>query len=184
MPPSPQNFRPELETLSRLFHAKLAELGEFAAVSAGELPALYRKLLAHDEHMTETVEAYHGCPVDVRVLARRADEGLYSREILLARQTDGRVVQFGVVRIHFEFLAPHVREEIISEREPLGRILARHNVLRRVQLHELWRVACGVDLARHFGAPVGAETYGRTAIIECNGLPAIELVEIVAPVVE
>ncbi len=92
MPPSPQNFRPELETLSRLFHAKLAELGEFAAVSAGELPALYRKLLAHDEHMTETVEAYHGCPVDVRVLARRADEGLYSREILLApgRNTVGR----------------------------------------------------------------------------------------------
>ena len=184
MPIRPDEVRPELEELVGLFYDRLEGLGQFTGTSAADMPGPYRTLLAHDEHMTETVEAFHQCKVDVRVLDRKTDDRRYSRKILLARQSDGRVVQFGIVRIHFDFLAPAVRDEIRSEREPLGRILVRHNVLRKVQLHELWKVICGRELAAHFGTSAGDVCYGRTATIECNESPAIELLEIVAPMVE
>jgi hypothetical protein len=32
------------------------------------------------------------------------------------------------------------------------------------------------------GVPEGTTTFGRTAMIHCNGEPAVELLEIVAPV--
>ena len=55
------------------------------------------------------------------------------------RESDGRVIQLGIVRINFDFLDPEVRQEIVAERTPLGHILIGHNVLREI---ELWR--CGV----------------------------------------
>jgi hypothetical protein len=45
----------------------------------------------------------------------------------------------------------------------------------------LYRVECGEDLAKIFGVAPGVPTYGRTALIHCNGEPAVELLEIVAP---
>ena len=47
---------------------------------------------------------------------------------------------------------------------------------------DLFRVEAGAGLTRMFGCALGAITYGRTALIYCNGEPAIELIEIVAPV--
>ena len=68
-------------------------------------------------------------------------------------------------------------------------MLIDHNVLREVQFDALWRVQPGPDLCRLFGLsaqPAGKNTepqtvYGRTALIYCNGEPAIELLEIVTP---
>jgi hypothetical protein len=91
------------------------------------------------------------------------------------------VVQLGIVRLHVGFLDPPVRDEIFAEQVPLGRILISHNVLRTVELCGLYRVECGDDLADIFGAAPGVPTYGRTALIHCNGEPAVELLEIVAP---
>jgi hypothetical protein len=75
-----------------------------------------------------------------------------------------------------------VRLRIEAEDTPLGRVLIENNVLRRVRLASLWRVRAGAELARLFDLAAGAVTYGRTALIECNNEPAVELLEIVAPV--
>jgi hypothetical protein len=75
-----------------------------------------------------------------------------------------------------------VRREVESQATPLGRILIAHNVLRVVHLTKLWKVTPGADLQRMFGISPDHITYGRTAIIDCDGKPAIELLEIVAPV--
>ena len=56
--------------------------------------------------MTVTVEQFHRTPVNVKVLEMRHDGRFYSRRILLTRQTDNRVVQFGIVRLNFEYLGP------------------------------------------------------------------------------
>ena len=64
---------------------------------------------------------------------------------------------------------------------PLGRVLINHGVLRRVELSQLWKVVPGVDLCSLFKLDQAVDTYGRTAIIYCDGEPAIELLEIVAP---
>jgi chorismate-pyruvate lyase len=103
----------------------------------------------------------------------------YIREILLRRRTDQQVVQYGIVRLNFEFLGDEIQSEIEGQQVPLGRILIRHNVMRRVQLLSLYRVQSGPALAAGLGTGQGETCFGRTALIHCNDQPAIELLEIV-----
>ena len=172
---------PDLETLLRLFYQDAAEFGRLAAIPAVDMPTVARKLLDHEHHMTVTVEDHHHCEVDVLVLETLVDGQAYSRKILLTKQADSAVVQFGIVRLNFEFLATHLQQEIMAENTPLGRILINHNVLRRVELSQLWEIQAGQDLAELFRITPGITVYGRTAWIYCNGEPAIELLEVVAP---
>jgi chorismate-pyruvate lyase len=172
----------ELQSLVALFYETPGELGEFNAVAASSLAQPYRELLAHPHHMTVTVERFHNSPVDVRVLNTKVEGDRYSRQILLSRQSDGRIVQFGIVRLNFEFLSPEVRQEIERQSTPLGRILIANNVMREIELVAVWRVKPGPDLCKLFDCNSGEITYGRTAIIHCNGDPAVELLEIVTPV--
>lgn len=170
----------DLDDLVELFFEDASQLGQFRPVQAGDLPATSRELLAHEHHMTVTVERHHQSPVDVRVLQTRRDGSRYSREILLTRQSDGRVVQYGIVRLNLELIDPAPRAEIEAEQTPLGRILITHNILRRVRLVGLWEIKAGPQLAQWLPLEAGATCYGRTALIYLDGMPAIELLEIVA----
>ena len=172
---------PELKALVQLFYPSLDDLGEFTEVAESEMPDVPRKLLWHDAHMTVAVESHHQTSVDVRVLNTHVTSSHYSRRILLTRQPDGQVVQFGIVRLNSTFLGDDVRREIESETTPLGRILIDHDVLRDVRLLSLWRIEPGSDLVQMFGLEKPETCYGRTALIYCNGLPAVELLEIVTP---
>jgi chorismate-pyruvate lyase len=172
---------PDLHTLAGLFYPRLDDLGQFVEVRDDEMPPVYQRLLAHDGHMTVTVEEFHHSPVNVSVHDKRKSAEHYSRKILLSRKSDGRVVQFGIVRLTLAYLSPEVQAEIISETTPLGRVLIQHNVLRQVHLVSLWRVTPGPDLQRLFHLDGPQVTYGRTALIECDHEPAVELIEIVTP---
>ena len=173
---------PDLDMLVGLFYKRPDELGRFEEVDSHELARDYRMLLAHDSHMTVTVERFHNGPVDVAVLATKVAGDHYARKILLTRQSDGVVVQFGIMRLDFGAVSAEVRREVESQQTPLGRILIKHNVLTKVHLSKLYRVVPGEDLRRHFHLPAGPITYGRTAVIHCDSEPAVELLEIVAPV--
>jgi chorismate-pyruvate lyase len=170
---------PDLDDLVSIFYTDPMELGAFQAVEAEDLPDNYRTLLAHDDHMTVTVESFHGSPVDVEVLQSQLNLRSYSRKILLRRHSDGQVVQFGIVRLDFQYLSEEVQQEILARQTPLGRILIQHNVLRNVELVGLWKIRAGRELAAFLGVPQEMTVYGRTALIHCNGEPAVELLEIV-----
>ena len=83
------------------------------------------------------------------------------------------------MRLCFDYLNSDIQAEIEEQKTPLGRILIQHNVLRQVQLASLWKIQTGEDLSTLFQLPVGSEVYGRTALIFCNGEPAVELLEVV-----
>ncbi|MEQ8788189.1 MAG: hypothetical protein RIC55_17910 [Pirellulaceae bacterium] len=172
---------PELEHLLDLFYEQPDTLGKFEEVDESDMPEVYRGLLAHDKHMTVTVEAFHGCNVDVRVLETRVTKTHYSRKILLTRQSDGAVVQYGIVRLNLDYLEKDARREIESQQTPLGRVLIKHNVLRTVRLLALWKIEPGEELRKLFGLEGATACFGRTALIYCNGIPAVELLEIVTP---
>jgi chorismate-pyruvate lyase len=172
---------PALDHLLGLFYSEASELGEFEELRAEVIPEPYRQLLAHHEHMTVSVERHHGCKVDVEVLTAQQDGDYYSRKIILHRQSDRRVVLFGIPRLNLRLVDSDVRAEILSQQKPLGRVLIEHNVLREVQLASLYRVTPGPDLMRQFGLKAPQATYGRTAFIYCDGYVAVELLEIVAP---
>lgn len=179
---SPAGSEAQLTALVQLFYSELNQLGRFQRVPSRELPPAYRRLLDHEQHMTVTVESFYGQPVDVRVLGFGQDQRHYWRRILLTRQSDRHVVQFGIVRLDRTCLQPEVRSAVESRRVPLGRILIEHNVMRDVELLTLWRVEMGSALRALMPARSSDRTYGRTARIHCNGEPAVELLEIVAPV--
>ena len=174
----------DLASLAALFYPTLADLGHFERVESDALPADARTLLAHEEHMTVTVEAFHRSPVDVSVLAKNVTERHYARKIVLRRRDDGRTVQFGIVRLRLDLVEPDVRREIEAEQIPLGRILIAHHVMRQVELVALWKIVPGGELRELLSMGPDTPTFGRTALIHCDGEPAIELLEIIAPPVE
>jgi len=169
----------ELQSLVALFHRSIDDLGTFEPVASGGLDEPFSRLLDHNAHMTVTVEAYHGCQVDVKVLEIRHDEDFYSRKILLTRQSDDTVVQYGIVSIDKRAISTHVFEEIMAQQTPLGRILINHDVLREVKLNQLFYITAENELAKYLSVESGKQVAGRTAIIECDGVPAIGLLEIV-----
>lgn len=174
----PENS-PDLATLIGLFYADRRDLGKFESVTREAMTPDSRLLLAHDAHMTVTVEAFHGCKVNVEVLDRKREAHHYSRRILLRRSTDNEVVQFGIVRLDMRAIPQPAMDAILSETIPLGQTLIDNGVLRRVELCNLWKVQLGPDLASLFSAPIGATVFGRTAMIHVDEQPAIELLEIV-----
>jgi hypothetical protein len=158
------------------------DVSSVAAVSPDEMPEPYRGLLVHKHHMTVTVEKHYGSPVTVSVLRSWRDGDIYSRKILLALANSARVVQFGVVRINLSFLSRAVKDEIVAEGTPLGRVLINHKVLRRIVPISHLRAVLGPDLAGRFGVPPGTTTYGRIGVIFTDNQPAIEVLEVLAPI--
>tara|TARA_B100001939_G_C16847494_1_gene575879 strand:+ start:419 stop:979 length:561 start_codon:yes stop_codon:yes gene_type:complete len=147
-------------------------------------PEPYHRMLVHEHHMTVTMERYHDCSVDVKVVDSKYEEDLYCRKILLNRHGTETTVQFGIVRFNFSFVTDSVRELIESESIPLGRVLIQHNVLRHIDLGAIVKFRAGNGLARYLQMKKEAETFGRMATIFCNGFPAVDLLEISAPLSE
>jgi chorismate-pyruvate lyase len=176
---APPRSAPELEALTRIFYASPDALADFCQISEQDLPAIYHALLAHHQHMTVTLEAHSGCPVEVDVLLSEITATHYHRKILLRRMSDQGVVLFGIVRITRGLLPAEVREEIESESTPLGTILINRNIYRDVRLLSFWKVTLGEELRGIFEVESPDPLYGRTALIYCDGVPVIELLEIV-----
>jgi chorismate-pyruvate lyase len=166
--------------LASLFYDDLRELGQFHPVAPDDLSDEYRTLLAHNDHMTVTLESFHGGLVDVRVLAEWRDEASYARNSLLARRGDAAILQFGIVRLWLGDLPAAAREEITTERRPLGRVLIEHNVLREVELITLWQITPGPELKRHMQLTSDEPIFGRSAQILVDERPTVQLLEIVA----
>ena len=173
--------KPNLPELYRLFRADIPP-PVHSLLAPEQVPEPYHRLLVHNHHMTVTVEEFYGSRVNVRVLRRRHADDTYARKILLELQADGRVVQFGVARIKLQFCSQPVRDAILEEKTPLGRILIEHDVLRRIEPTAFFRVTPGPRLTKWFGLPAPRDTYGRLGIIHCDGQPAIEVLEILAPI--
>lgn len=151
-------------------------------IPGDQMPEPYRSLLVHTHHMTVTVERHYGGPVGVRVLETALDGDEYARKILLELHGTGRVVQFGIVQIDLSLLSGPVRERIVEGKTPLGRVLIEHNVLRHIQPAGYLKVEPCPELCRWFGLTGPTTTYGRLGVIYTDGKPAIEVLEILAPV--
>jgi chorismate-pyruvate lyase len=151
-------------------------------IRAVAMPEPYRGLLVHNEHMTVTVEAYYGAPVDVRVLQADQFGDFYHRRIVLVPHGSDRVVQYGLVRINLACCSAPVRDAILAQNTPLGRILIEHNVLRRVEPTSFLRIDPGPSLSEAMNLTAPTPLYGRTGVIFFNDRPAVAVLEVLAPV--
>ena len=149
---------------------------------AAEVPQPYRSLLAHEGHMTTTLERHWQTKVTLEVLATHHEEPLYTRKILLRHGETGAVVQFGVMQFDFRSCPAEVRDEILEQATPLGRILINHGLLRRISTHALLEIEADEEIRRALGfsaTDVGPprHIWGRLATIYVDEQPAVALLE-------
>jgi hypothetical protein len=147
-------------------------------VGDADVPEPYHGLLVHPHHMTVTVEKYFGGPVEVQVLMRKFRGDNYARMIMLV-DASGQVVQFGIVRIRLDRVSKEVRDAIIAENAPLGRILIENDVLRVIEPTAYLKIDLSGAMSEWFGQT--GTTYGRLGVIHLDGEPTVELVEILGP---
>ncbi len=148
-------------------------------VEPEDMPETPRRLLAHEGHMTVTLESFHEAPSNLTVLATARDGNLYARKILLSSSRTGECIQYGIMRFNFNHCSDEVRDKIVEGKTPLGRILIEHGVLRRVSLLAPLRVHTTAEMMKHFAMDRPTDVYGRFATIYCNDEPAVDLLEIV-----
>jgi hypothetical protein len=145
-----------------------------------QLPEPFHWLLVHRNHMTKVLEAQYGRPMELDVLEHHLDEETYTRKILLRPQGHNEIVEVGVVRLNFRFMARDVKDEILKRETPLGAILIRHKVLRKVQPRWYMQFPANAPLLVASGVSYPHPTYGRIGTIYCNQEPAIEVLEVVS----
>lgn len=168
-----------LRDLAQPFVADSIEQG-LVPVESGALPPPFGRLLLHRAHMTSTLRSFYGASPTLNVLATQADEHEYRRMILLSLESDPeRVVELGIVRIRLAVLDEQVRREILGQRTPLGDILIRHNVLRRIEPRWFLHVAPPSPLLAYFPIRQQPTGYARIGVIHYDGQPAIDLFELV-----
>ncbi len=175
-----QRTLPAFATLHELLSAVQARAG-FAPLGAAlreaeELPEGARRLLAHDEHMTQRLRDQLGCELELHVLRQRRENGCYAREILLLRGDTGQPVEFGIVRIQERCLPAGVMDQIVAERRPRGDILIASVALRRVEPRWYFEFEPG---AAPSAALAVARSFGRVGVIHCDDQPAVEVLEAV-----
>src|SRR3954469_17259433 len=149
-------------------------------VAAEDVPEPFHWLLVHRNHMTKVLEAQYGRPMDLEVVEQHLDDEFYTRKILLRPQATDVVVEVGIVRLNFRFMTREVRDEILKRETPLGAILIRHKVLRKVQPRWYLKFPANAPLLAAAGAIFPHTTYGRIGTIYCNHEPAIEVLEVVS----
>jgi hypothetical protein len=129
--------------------------------------------------MTEVLRRHHGVPVDVHVLDESLVGDFYTRKVKLTPSGGGQVVEWGIVRLDLRFMPDAVRDEILAKREPLGAILIKHDVHRRIKPRWFMRFPARGPMLTFFGDTGSSPLYGRIGTIYCDEKPAIDLLEIV-----
>jgi hypothetical protein len=148
-------------------------------VGPEEIPEPFHWLLVHRNHMTKVLEAQYGRPMELDVVKQQLDDDFYTRKIILRPQGHTEIVEVGVVRLNFRFMTAEIRQEILKRETPLGAILIRHKVLRKVQPRWYLKFPANAPLLAAAGVTFPHPTYGRIGTIYCNHEPAIEVLEIV-----
>lgn len=147
-------------------------------VDAAALPPWAALLLVHEEHMTRRLQMVYAEPVALAVVREITGQDSYRRLVHLSLPSSGAVVEVGVCRIDFRYTSPEVRDEVLRKEKPLGDILIRHDVMRRIEPKWYWKFARPSPILAGFGGEC-EEACGRFGVIRCNGLPAIEVLEVV-----
>ena len=171
-------------------HALLADLcrpfvrGEFQddcqVVQPEDIPFPEDHLLVHHDHMTVVLERHHRAPVQVHVLEEHLTGNLYTRKIVLTPRGSEKRIEWGIVRMDFQYMPETVKQEILAKRSPLGAILIEHDVHRRIKPRYFLRLPEQTTLFKLFDGPKpNGPLYGRLGSIYCDDEPCIELLEIV-----
>lgn len=155
---------------------------EAVEVSAEALPEPYRRLLAHYNDMTPTLEEFHGERIFIEVMEQWRDSATLSRMVSLRLQGSLRAVEFGAIVIYLRNFPAIAQELILEGRLPLGTIMAEHDVERRSHPQCFLRFQSDPLMRRALGLAQHEPLYGRRNILTTpDSRTLAEIVEILPP---
>lgn len=153
---------------------------EFIAAEA--LPEPYRRLLAHENDMTPTLEAFHGQSLTLNVIYRRLSDDELLRQVVLVGEESGRKVEFGAIRIFLNRFGAEARRRIEECHLPLGSILAHFAIPHTDRPSAFFRVTADERICRALGTTGESALYGRcNTIYDAEMAPLACIVEILPP---
>ena len=154
-------------------------MGSCELVRPEEMPGPYRQLLVHERHMTLALKEHCASKLDLYVMDVHREAESYRRKIFLTPAGSSQAIELGVVRLDLRYLPDAPRTEILGQKMPLGAVLMKHQVLRRIQPRWYLRFPAGSPMLKWFGYPGEGPFFGRIGTIWCNDEPAVEVMEIV-----
>jgi chorismate-pyruvate lyase len=146
------------------------------------VPEPYRSLLVHANDMTPTLEAFHEDHVHLEILHRVRRGDFYFRQVILRLVRDERPVEFGANKIYVGRFPEDLRELILADDVPLGRILRDFQLPHVTEARAFLRVQSDDIMGAAFELNGPTTLYGRKAVIsDLQGRPLSEIVEILPP---
>jgi hypothetical protein len=150
-------------------------------LSPAEIPPPYRSLLDHQRDMTMTLEEHCGGRVALRVLSIFSRKSWYFRRVLLSHEYSGRPVEMGAIRISLTVFAPRIRQQILSNRVPLGRVLRDGDVDHLSRPRTFLGVTPNSEMMGVFWMREPRLLYGRQTEVLIDGRKIGDIVEILPP---
>ena len=148
------------------------------AVRPDRIPMPYRSLLVHERDMTLTLEAHHDGRVALRTLSSFRVGHWYFRKVLLVEESSGHPVEMGVIEVDLEAFDPPVRDRILRNRVPLGRLLREGGVDYLSRPTAFLAVKPNPELLGVFWMRKAQTLYGRQTELTLNGRKIGDVVEI------
>lgn len=151
-------------------------------INSDDIPLPYRPLLAHTSDMTVTLERHVGGPVMLRVLSTIQNGEWYLRRVLLVQQNSGRPVEMGAIRIHIGSMNEPVRQQILLNQVPLGRVLREGGVQFQSRPKIFLAVTPNSEMMGVFWMREPSTLYGRQTEMFVEQRKIGDIVEILPPV--
>ena len=154
------------------------ELPRVRTVEPDEIPLPYRSLLVHENDMTLTLERHFGGRVVLRPLSTFTMGQWYFRRVLLVQEFSGRPVEMGAIRMKLRAFTRRIREQILANRIPLGRILRNGRVGYQRRPKSFLSVTPNEEMMGVFWMREPRTLYGRRTEIFQRGTKIGDLVEV------
>ncbi|CAM2070296.1 hypothetical protein SCOR_33295 [Sulfidibacter corallicola] len=174
-----------LMTLLQPFHMMAERLGltlpDIELAQPEEMPSPQRDLLVHHGDMTLRLQDHYRLPIHLDTLKVMQDGDVLYRKVLL-RLSDGRIVEFGVIRIFLDVFPDEVRRLVEACYFPLGGLLHRYQIGHHSSLQGF--VTCFSDgiLERILGLGATTRLYGRlNRLLTDDDRCIAEVMEILPP---
>jgi chorismate-pyruvate lyase len=154
----------------------------WAPVEAEEVPEPFQTLLVHRTDMTSTLENFYKEKLRVELLSCHTSGQEYFREVVLRLDQSGKRVEFGAIKILLDLFPTEARQEILRERQPLGRILTESGVEFSSQPRGYLRVITDDFISRTLDLKGPQVLFGRrNTLFDPWDQPLAEIVEILPP---
>ena len=154
------------------------ELPRVRTVEPDEIPLPYRSLLVHENDMTLTLERHFGGRVVLRSLSTFTMGQWYFRRVLLVQEFSGRPLEMGAIRMKLRAFTQRIREQILANRIPLGRILRDGRVDYQSRPKSFLSVTPNGEMMGVFWMREPRTLYGRRTEIFQRGTKIGDIVEV------